>query len=167
MTKATTAEAQAVQVAIPKDSTLYETIYNAIARVTRNSLSDSMTRDIVDAAYHSLGHDDNPYPMMGDPVPYCGPDAQLLQAVEDLLTWAPEGGYAQSFGEFAMTTDDARFYFAETPSEYQTLVDNGEGGDPLPLLSQPITYAVLGGKHSGRGFMSRVNALRRMIGLDA
>lgn len=185
MTLATKKEAQAVQVVIPKDASLYGTILATVQRVPKlRVMNPDVIRDITDAVVAALGHADKPsIRIPGDPVPFCGPDAELLGAIQKLLEWRPEGGYSPHFGEFAVKDDDSRFYFLEGESddpaeqavEYQNAVSRGADVDEEtgkrrhweapPFLSQVITYPVLGGKHDGRGFMNRVNDLRVIAGL--
>lgn len=169
MTRATVDEAKAVKVAIPKDSSLYETIHQTVARVPKLKYMDRrVVDDITDALLAAFGVEDQPQiRLLGDPAPFCGPDAELLKAIKDLLEWSPEGAYAEGFGAFAVETEDCRYYFlqkasdnrAEQAAEYDELVRD------LPFLSQPITYAVLGGKFDGRSLMGRVENLRAIAGL--
>jgi hypothetical protein len=101
------------------------------------------------------------------------PDAEKLakDALRDLLTYAPETGYDEAIGNLGAEYDNIGF--AEGSAEYTSLLNGrsngfGEACDktPLPLMSQPVFYAVLGGKHEGRGFQNRINALMQAIGLD-
>jgi hypothetical protein len=94
-------------------------------------------------------------------------------ALRDLLTFAPEGGYVAEIGEIGAKADGVGF--AENADQYGYLVNGdsdgfgGESrtkGEPLPFLSQPVFYAVLGYKGNGRGFQSRINALCEAVGLD-
>ena len=93
-------------------------------------------------------------------------------ALRDLLTYAPETGYDKRLGEIGAEHDGVGF--AQDAEEYANLL-NGfsdgfgtkhEGGrEPLPLMSQPVFYAVLGYKGFGRSFQSRIDALMQAVGL--
>jgi hypothetical protein len=101
-------------------------------------------------------------------------DAEKLakDALRDLLTYAPEGGYDARLGEIGADADGVGF--AENADEYAELINghtDGFGnsdaaqGKPLPLLCQPVFYAVLGYKGNGRSFQSRIDALMQAVGL--
>ena len=96
-------------------------------------------------------------------------------ALRDLLTYAHESGYDEAIGEMGAEYDGVGF--AQDAAEYDHLINgasNGFGeklpkerlGKPLPLLSQPVFYAVLGSKDEGRGFQARIDALMQAVGLD-
>jgi len=96
-------------------------------------------------------------------------------ALRDLLTYAPESGYDEAIGEIGAEYDGVGF--AQDAAEYDHLINgasNGFGeklpkerlGKPLPLLSQPVFYAVLGSKDEGRGFQARIDALMQAVGLN-
>jgi len=94
-------------------------------------------------------------------------------ALRDLLTYAPETGYDKELGQIGAEHDGVGF--AQDAEEYAKLL-NGEtdgfgkkyegGRGPLPLLSQPVFYAVLGYKGFGRSFQARIDALMQAVGLD-
>ena len=94
-------------------------------------------------------------------------------ALRDLLTYAPEGGYDERLGEIGAEYDNVGF--AKDAVEYTSVI-NGESdgfgnpdhasGKALPLMSQPVFYAVLGGKHEARGFQGRIDALMQAVGLE-
>ena len=94
-------------------------------------------------------------------------------ALRDLLTYAPEGGYDERLGEIGAEYDNIGF--AKDAVEYTSVI-NGESdgfgntdhasGNALPLMSQPVFYAVLGGKHEARGFQGRIDALMQAVGLE-
>ena len=103
-------------------------------------------------------------------------DAEALakNALIDLLTFAPENGYDDRLGEIGADADGVGF--AKDAEQYALLIDgesDGFGGKvpksrrgrALPLLSQPVFYAVLGYKGNGRSFQSRITALMEAIGL--
>lgn len=101
-------------------------------------------------------------------------DAEALakNALRDLLSYAPESGYDERLGEIGAEYDGVGF--AENAVEYALMINgasNGFGnadnltGEPLPLMSQPVFYAALGGKGEGRGFQSRIDALMQAVGL--
>ena len=101
-------------------------------------------------------------------------DAEKLakDALRDLLTYAPEGGYDERLGEIGADADGVGF--AENAEQYAYLIDgksDGFGGkartygEVLPFLSQPVFYAVLGYKGNGRSFQARINALMEAVGL--
>jgi len=162
VTLATEEQARIVKVAIPKDATLYQTISETVRRVPALRYMDQRVfRDVTDALVAAFGCDVPDHGIDKDPVPFCGPDAILLQAIKDLLDWTPEIGYAEGFGAFAVETDDARFYFTANADEYQAAVIDA------PYLSQIVSYPVLGGKHDGRSLMGRVDTLRSIAGLPA
>ena len=99
---------------------------------------------------------------------------QAQEALRELLTYAPEGGYVSEIGEIGAKADGVGF--AATADEYSNLINGdsdgfgdkarGKQGEPLPFLSQPVFYAVLGYKGNGRGFQSRIDALCEAVGLD-
>jgi len=99
----------------------------------------------------------------------------VKDALRDLLTYAPESGYPRELGKIGAEYDGVGF--AQDADEYAKLLDgdsNGFGeqahkskrGKPLPLLSQPVFYAVLGGKGDGRVLQARIDALMAAVGLD-
>ncbi len=97
-------------------------------------------------------------------------EALAKNALRDLLSYAPETGYDEALGNLGAEYDNVGF--AEGSAEYTKLLNgqsNGFGeardGNPLPLLSQPVFYAVLGGKHEARGFQGRIDALMQAVGL--
>ena len=94
-------------------------------------------------------------------------------ALRDLLSYAPESGYDAMLGKLGAAYDNIGF--ASDGIEYTRMVNgesNGFGntdnadGKPLPLMSQPVFYAVLGGKHEGRGFQNCIDALVQAVGLE-
>lgn len=100
-------------------------------------------------------------------------EQRAQEALKDLLTYAPETGYAEELGEIGAEYDNVGF--AQDAAEYASVINgksDGFGntdnatGKPLPLMSQPVFYAVLGGKHEARGFQSRIDALMRAVGLE-
>lgn len=170
MTLATEEQARIVKVAIPKDATLYGTISETVRRVPAlRHMDPRAVRDVTDALVAAFGCDVPEHRIDSDPIPFCGPDAELLQAIKDLLDWTPEAGYADGFGAFALQTDDARFYFLECDSEdpAEQAVEYNDAVRDAPYLSQIVSYPVLGGKHDGRGLMGRVDTLRSIAGLPA
>jgi hypothetical protein len=101
-------------------------------------------------------------------------DAEKLakDALRDLLTYAPEGGYDARLGEIGADADGVGF--AADAGEYAELINGhtdgfGDGeagqGNPLPFLCQPVFYAVLGYKGNGRSFQARINTLMEAVGL--
>jgi hypothetical protein len=97
-------------------------------------------------------------------------EKQAKDALRDLLTYAPSTGYHDKIGKLGAKVDNVGF--AKDEDEYVALVDGdsdgfgGEGrGKALPLMSQPVFYAVLGGKHEARGFQARIDALMEAVGL--
>lgn len=170
MTRATVDEAKAVKVAIPKDASMYSVISETLARLPAMRYMDrGVVHDATSALLDAFGlQDEGSFRMPGDPAPFCGPDAQLLKAVHDLLTWTPEGAYSEHFGEFAVKCEDARYYFLQGPStdRAEQAAEYTESVRDAPFLSQIVTYPVLGGKFDGRGIMARVDALRRLVGLS-
>jgi hypothetical protein len=94
-------------------------------------------------------------------------------ALRDLLTFAPESGYDERLGKIGADADGVGF--AQDKREYAKLL-NGESdgfegesrtkGEPLPFLSQPVFYAVLGYKGNGRSFQSRIDSLCEAVGLE-
>jgi hypothetical protein len=94
-------------------------------------------------------------------------------ALRDLLSFAPESGYDERLGEIGADADGVGF--AEDAEQYASLINgksDGFGGPahrrptkPLPLMSQPVFYAVLGYKGNGRAFQSRIDALMEAVGL--
>jgi len=99
-------------------------------------------------------------------------DAEKLvkDALRDLLSYAPENGYAEELGSIGAEADGVGF--ASDGVAYASLINgesdgfDGEGsGEPLPLLSQPVFYAVMGYKGNGRAFQARINALMKAVGL--
>jgi hypothetical protein len=102
------------------------------------------------------------------------PDAEKLikDALRDLLTYAPEGGYDDRLGKIGADADGVGF--AADAGEYTQLINghtDGFGntdagqGNPLPFLCQPVFYAVLGYKGNGRSFQARITALMEAVGL--
>jgi hypothetical protein len=98
-------------------------------------------------------------------------EAMAKNALRELLLYAPETGYDEALGNLGAEYDNVGF--ADGSAEYTSLLNgrsNGFGeardGSPLPLLSQPVFYAVLGGKHEARGFQGRIDALMQAVGLD-
>jgi hypothetical protein len=100
------------------------------------------------------------------------PHAEKLaqDALRDLLTFAPEGGYAEELGAIGAEADGVGF--ASDGVAYASLINgesdgfDGDGeGQPLPFLSQPVFYAVLGYKGNGRAFQARIDALKQAVGL--
>lgn len=93
-------------------------------------------------------------------------------ALLDLLTFRPETGYDERLGEIGADADGVGF--ARDGVAYASLV-NGESdgfdeerdGNPIPFLSQPVFYAVLGSKGEGRGFQSRIDALMDAVGVTS
>lgn len=99
-------------------------------------------------------------------------DAEALAkaALLELLTFAPEGGYDERLGEIGADADGVGF--ASDGDAYASLIDgesdgfDGDGdGTPLPLMSQPVFYAVLGYKGNGRAFQARIDELMEAVGL--
>lgn len=91
-------------------------------------------------------------------------------ALKALLTFTPEGGYDPRLGGIGAEADGVGF--AEDGQQYAALINgtsdgfDGEGtGAPLPLLSQPVFYAVLGYKGNGRSFQARIDELMAAVGL--
>jgi hypothetical protein len=103
-------------------------------------------------------------------------DAEKMaqDALRDLLTFAPEGGYYDELGPIFADADG--FGFAEDGEEYANLINgrtdgfgtkhDGRGRDPLPLMSQPVFYGVLGSKGDGRSFQGRITRLMEAVGLE-
>jgi len=100
---------------------------------------------------------------------------QAKDALKALLEWAPENGYDERIGELGAEVDGVGY--AENAEEYVKLLDgdsDGFGGEPhedqrgeaLPLLSEPVYYAVAGGKGDGRSFRSRLQDLKDAVGYD-
>jgi hypothetical protein len=100
-------------------------------------------------------------------------DAEALakDALRDLLTYAPENGYDNRLGKIGADADGVGF--AENGSQYAKLINGETDGfgkkqdrpEPLPLMSQPVFYAVLGYKGNGRAFQSRIDALMQAVGV--
>jgi len=98
-------------------------------------------------------------------------EKQAQDALRELLTFAPESGYDERLGAIGADADGVGF--AENAEKYTEMINgksdgfNGKGdGETLPLLSQPVFYAVLGYKGNGRAFQARINALCEAVGLD-
>jgi hypothetical protein len=103
------------------------------------------------------------------------PDAEkrAKDALRDLLTYAPEGGYDELLGTIGAEADGVGF--AENRVKYAEVINGVSDGfhepyekrqKPLPLMSQPVFYAVLGYKGNGRSFQARIDALKQAVGLD-
>lgn len=117
-----------------------------------------------------------------DPFPERGPknstftlneDANLRikKAVESLLSWAPEGGYPDELGKIGADADGVGF--ARDAEEYASLINGESDGfgkrgtdEPLPLLSQPVYYAIAGSKEAGREFKARLIELMEAAGVE-
>lgn len=99
----------------------------------------------------------------------------LKKAVIDLLTWAPQRGYADEIGRLGADSD--RVGFAKDAQAYADLI-NGRGDgwgeryapadqrDPLRLFSHPVSYAIAGSKDDGRSLAGRVEHLMKLAGVD-
>jgi hypothetical protein len=97
-------------------------------------------------------------------------------ALKELLAWRPETGYWDELGKIGANSDGVGF--AKDAEEYAKLINcesDGFGGKPhksdknhrgLPLMSQPVLYAVAGSKDAGRGIWSRVERLMSLVGLE-
>ena len=92
-------------------------------------------------------------------------------ALRDLLLFAPENGYAEELGSIGAEADGVGF--ASDGVAYASLINgesdgfDGDGrGKPLPLMSQPVFYAVLGYKGNGRAFQGRIDRLMEAVGLE-
>jgi hypothetical protein len=91
-------------------------------------------------------------------------------ALRELLTYAPEDAYDERLGEIGADADGVGF--ARDGVAYASLINGESDGfdearedGPLPLMSQPVFYAVLGYKGFGRSFQSRIDALMEAVGL--
>jgi hypothetical protein len=103
------------------------------------------------------------------------PDAEKLvkDALRDLLTYVPEGGYDDRLGKIGADADGVGF--AKNAKKYTEVINGISDGfdkpyeksqEPLPFLSQPVFYAVLGYKGNGRSFQARIDTLKQAIGMD-
>jgi hypothetical protein len=100
----------------------------------------------------------------------------IKTALKELLEWRPEGGYDERLGEIGAECD--RVGFAEDADEYGKLLNgasDGFKGKPnkrdkregaITLMSQPVLYAVAGGKDGGRGIWNRLERLMKVVGLE-
>lgn len=94
-------------------------------------------------------------------------------AVIKLLTFAPEHGYDARIGELGAIVDDVGY--AENAEQYSLLIDGATDGfgdevprndrKPLPLLSEPVYYALLGGKEDGRVMRAFIDRLKLVAGV--
>jgi len=95
----------------------------------------------------------------------------IKTALKELLEWSPEFGYSELLGQMGAENDGVGF--AQDSKEYSKLVDGvsdgfgGKGdGKTMPLMSQPVLYAVAGSKGDGRGIWGLLTRLMEITGLD-
>jgi hypothetical protein len=129
-------------------------------------LSDTATRSIVEAIMTTLGIDAWERRMPKTP-PVVDPMRGVRQAVRDLLTFVPEGGYPEELGAIGFAHDNVGFF--STAEDYQAYLD-GKGGkrrrDAAPFFADPVLYAVLrSGKHDGRSLKGHIRSLMSAVGL--
>jgi hypothetical protein len=95
-------------------------------------------------------------------------------ALKELLEFRPEGGYLTHLGEMGAECDGVGF--AENAEEYNNLINGdsdgfkgepqGKPGKPISMFSQPVLYAVAGGKGDGRTVWGRLERLMSLVGLE-
>jgi hypothetical protein len=97
-------------------------------------------------------------------------EALARDALRELLTFTPENGYDDRFGPIFAEADGVGF--AQDGQQYAAVINgesdgfDGDGrGKPLPLMSQPVFYGVLGYKGNGRAFQGRIDRLMEAVGL--
>jgi hypothetical protein len=127
-------------------------------------LSDAATRGIVEAIMTTLGIDAWERRMPKTP-PTVDPMRGVRQAVRDLLTFIPEGGYPDELGAIGFAHDNVGFF--STAEDYQAYLDGkGKRRDSAPFFSDPVIYAVLAaGKHDGRSIKGLLRSLMTAVGL--
>ena len=133
-------------------------------------LSDQAIRDMTDAVMQALG-----IPTFGNGIPrdrlkVVDTDhqthlAMVRHAVQELLDWAPEGGYPDEVATAGYSNDGVGFFASE--DEYRDALNTANDGQPVPLLGyDPAYYAVAGSKGDGRSLKSKINAVREAVGIE-
>lgn len=131
-------------------------------------LSDTATRGIVEAVMTTLGVDawDRKRPKKP---PIVDPMRGVRQAVRDLISFIPEGGYPDELGAIGFAHDNVGFF--ASAEAYQDYLDgkdkNGKRKrDAAPFFSDAVLYAVCAsGKHDGRSLKGHIRSLLTAVGL--
>lgn len=171
------------------DGTTWLTIHETLQRSMGRWVSSDRLREAADDLAEALGGSKG---WGGDLPPRTGPDAPLVNALQRLLEFRPENGYDPAFAAYVAGTewaddkdpavqeealDDRPAWAArqagkpvhETvkgprtgrPIKKRLVPDTG----PVPLLSQPVFYPILG-KEDGRTLTAYIREVRRLAGLD-
>ena len=135
-------------------------------------LSQEAQRSIVDAVLSTLGV--SPFERMPKGTPIVDPMRGVREAVRDLISFIPEGGYPDELGAIGFAHDNVGFF--ASAEEYQDYLDgkgkDGKGKDgkgerdAAPFFSDPVLYAVCAsGKHDGRSIKGHIRSLLTAVGL--
>lgn len=130
-------------------------------------LSQEAQRSIVDAVLSTLGV--SPFERMPKGTPIVDPMRGVREAVRDLISFIPEGGYPDELGAIGFEHDNVGFF--ASAEEYQAYLDGKDKDgkrtrDSAPLFADPVLYALMAsGKHDGRTVKGRVRALLSAVGL--
>lgn len=102
-------------------------------------------------------------------------EARVKKALIELLRYRPENGYHGMLGELGADVDDVGF--AKDAEEYELMLVGLTDGFGTkhdeknrrrhipPVMSQPVFYAVLGGKQNGRSFQALIDELKTAVGV--
>lgn len=85
-------------------------------------------------------------------------------AVIKLLTFAPEYGYHDQLADIGAEVDNVGY--AENGREYLKVLNGDDGRTPIPMLSEPVYYALLGGKEDGRVMNAILERLKLVAGVN-
>lgn len=169
----------------------WEAVYYTLLRSMGGWINQDRLRLAAQDILVALGYEDAPgYPKTDD-MP--GPDAPLVNAIKDLLDFAPEFGWTEDVAELvarshwgdtkdpvrqARALNDREAWRAEeegrpvmeefmgerTGRTYRRRVVPDTG--PVPLLSEALYYPLIGNKDNARTLRAYINEVRRLAGLE-
>lgn len=84
-------------------------------------------------------------------------------ALTKLLNFAPEGGYHDQLADIGAEVDNVGY--AEDADEYLKVLNGDDGRTPIPMLSEAVYYAILGGKDNGRVMNALLERLKLLTGV--